>query len=162
MRAQNVREFAGSGESGGVALVGKKFDSAAFEEGSFRRQAARGFVFGGELAGFDFAGFDVRLIERIDADNGAGDGSGNFPAKEFLAERVDVRKGDANDGMTGFFESGDGGILGFVGFGGQAQIGEDTVVAVSLRLGKLFAIHGNDAPADFSGRFGDELLEPGA
>ena len=40
-----------------------------------------------------------------------GNGGGDFPAEEFLAEVVDVRDRDANDRMPGLLEGGDLGVL---------------------------------------------------
>jgi hypothetical protein len=57
--------------------------------------------------------------------------------------------------MTGFFESGYGGVLRLVGLGGETQIGEDAIAAVNGGFAKLFAVDGDDAFADFSRGFGD-------
>ena len=48
--------------------------------------------------------FNVRLVERIDAHNRAGDGGRKFPAEKFLSEIFDVFKLDADDRMTVCFE----------------------------------------------------------
>jgi len=64
--------------------------------------------------------------------------------------------------MPGFFESGDRGIHRAVVFFGEAQIGEDAIVAVDCWLADFFAIDGDDALANLTGGFGDELFEPGA
>ena len=160
--AKNFGEIGIIFEKRGVLVVGEELEALVFEERSLGRQLAGGFVFAGELAGFDFAGFDVGLVEGVDADDGAGDGSGDFPAEEFLAEVEFGADDDADDGMAGFFESGDGGVHRAVVFLGEAQIGEDAVVAVDGGLADFFAIDGDDAFADFAGGFGDELFEPRA
>jgi len=41
----------------------------------------RRFVLARQFLGFDFACFHVRLVECIDADDGAGDGRGNLQRK---------------------------------------------------------------------------------
>jgi len=94
------------------------------------------------FAGFDFAGFDVGLVKGVDADDGANGGSGNFPAEEFLAKVQFRADDDADDRMAGFFESGDGGVHRTIIFFGEAEIGEDAVVAVDGRLADFFAITG--------------------
>src|SRR2546429_5776347 len=80
-----------------VFLVGKKLNTAGLKERHFERQLALTLVFGGELARFHLAGFDVRLIERVDSDDGAGDGRGDLPAEKFLREAVDLFDADAHE-----------------------------------------------------------------
>ena len=45
---------------------------------------------GCQRAGRDLARLDIGLIERVDADDGAGDRDGHFPAEELLTDVVDV------------------------------------------------------------------------
>ena len=62
--------------------------------------------------------------------------------------------------MPGFFKRSYGGILGLVGLRRQPEISEHAIVAVNSRLGKAFAVHGNDPLADFPCGFRNQLLEP--
>src|SRR5690348_14203700 len=162
MSAQDIGKLARAGEGGSVALIGKQLNASVFEKRRLRRQLAGVLVFGGEFARFHFAGFDIGLIEGVDADDGTGDGGGDFPAKKFLADRVGIGNGDADDRMACLFDGGDGGVLRLVWFGGQPKVSENAIVAVELRLCELFTVDGNDALADFSCGFGNELFEPGA
>ena len=92
MRAQESREIRRSLhrllQSSGILFVGVELDALLFEKRRFRRQRSGLFVLVGQLPRFDFAGFHVRLIERVDPDDGARHGGGNFPAEKFLAEIV--------------------------------------------------------------------------
>src|SRR5450432_1407289 len=155
MSFQDFHEARAAFEGVGIFFVGVELDAVAFEKRRFVGQLAGFFVLAGQFFGFNFAGFDVGLIEGVDADDRACDGGGNFPAEEFLAEVVDIVDGDAYDGMAGGFKSADGGILGFVGGGFEAQIGEDAIVAVGVEFRERFAIDGDDAFADLAGGLGD-------
>src|ERR1700675_1629795 len=79
----------------GVLLVRVELHALVGEDGSFRGKRAVLFVLGGEFPSGDLAGFDVRLVERIDADDRTSDGGSDFPAQHFLAQLVNVRHGDA-------------------------------------------------------------------
>ena len=67
------------------------------------------------MLGHDLAGLDVGLIEGVDADDRAGDRCCDLPAEKFLAEAVGVGDGDADYGLSGFFDGGDLGVLRGVG-----------------------------------------------
>src|SRR6202030_3374235 len=92
----------------------------------------------------------------------ASDRGGDLRAEKFLTKIVRVLDGDTHDGQAVLLGGLDCGVLLFVRLGFEAEIGGNAIAAVRFRLGELFAIDGNDALALFSGRFGDELLEPGA
>ena len=62
--------------------------------------------------------------------------------------------------MSGFFESGNRSILGLVGLCRQSQISKESIVAIGCWFGETLAIHGNNAFADFSRGFGNQLFEP--
>ena len=64
--------------------------------------------------------------------------------------------------MSGLFEGVDFEVLICVWRGVEADVNEYAVVAVDIGCGEVFAIDGDDAFADFSGRLGDELFEPRA
>ena len=155
MRAEDFSEIGIIFEKRGVFVVGKELEALVFEERGLGGQSAGGFVFAGEFTGFDFAGFDIGLVKSVDANDGACGGGGDFPAEKFLAEVEFCADDDADDGMAGFFESGDGGVHGAIIFLGEAEIGEDPVVSVHGGLADFFAIDGNDALADLAGGFGD-------
>src|SRR5579859_440973 len=146
----------------GVFRVGVELLVIVGEERKFGRELSAGFVFAGKFSCFNFAGFDVGLIERVDADDSARDGSGNFTAEKFLAERVGIRQDDADDGVAGFREGIHSGGLLFVRIGLQTQIRENAIVAVQFGVRESFAVNGNNALAGFASRLRDQLLEPGA
>ncbi len=116
----------------------------------------------GEFFGLDFAGFHVRLVERVDTNDRAGHGRGDFPAEKLLAERVHVRKSNSNHGMPRFFNRRNRCVLSFVRFICQTQVDENSVTSIHAGLREFFAVHRNNSLADFSGGFGNQLFEPGA
>ena len=71
------------------------------------RQGTRLLVFCGQIARRNFARFDIGLIEGVDADDRAGNGSSNFPAEEFRSQIVNICHRNSNDWMAGFFDRGD-------------------------------------------------------
>src|SRR5438034_9736480 len=99
-----------------VFFVGVEPDAARFEKRDFRREASGSFVLGSELARLDFAGLDVRLIERVDSDNRTGHGSGDFPAKKFLPEIVDIWQRNAHDWMSRFLSASTAASWALLGF----------------------------------------------
>src|SRR5258708_37697368 len=162
MRFQNVYKFRAAFQCGGIFFIREKLDAFLFKERRLWWETSGRFVLARQLFGFDLAGFDVRLVEGVDADDGACDGGGDFPAKKFLAEIIGVRQSDAHDGMPSFFERSDRGILGLVRLRCQTHISENAIVAIGSRLGEAFAINRNNALADFSGGFGKQLFQPSA
>ena len=68
---------------GSILFVGEKFEASFFDDRFFGGKRAFAFVLRGELLGYDFAGFDVGLVEGVDPEYGARDGSSNLPAEKF-------------------------------------------------------------------------------
>src|SRR6266436_1029565 len=104
MRSQNVGKFRATFQCSRILFIGEKLDAFFLEERRFRRETSSHFILARQFLCFDLAGLDVRLVEGVDADNGARDGSGDFPAEKFLAKIVSVRQSDANDGVPRLFE----------------------------------------------------------
>ena len=96
MRAEPAlkrRIGAGLAQGARIALVGVERDAVLLEDRRFRAERA-GFLIGvGQLARCDLARFDVRLVERIDADDRSGDRGCDLEAEEFLGEHVRRRQG---------------------------------------------------------------------
>jgi hypothetical protein len=65
----------------------------------------------GQFAGLDLGGLDVGLVERIDAEHGAGDRGRHLEAEEFLADMVDRFHHDAHHRMAGLFQRGEFGVM---------------------------------------------------
>src|SRR5438034_10443807 len=84
-----------------VFCIGEELDAVLFKHRDFRWQSPGLFILLRQLPGFEFAGFNVRLVERIDANNRAGYGDRNFPTAEFLAQIVDVRDRNSNYWLYG-------------------------------------------------------------
>jgi len=103
----------------------------------------------------------VRLVERVDAERGAGGRGGDLPAQELGADPVRSGDVDADDGMAGRFDPVGGGGGLFVALF-QLQRDENTVVAVRLRIARWLAVDGDDALAALAGALGYQLLSPGA
>src|SRR5260370_12337454 len=88
VRREIFRQRTGTAESVAVPLVGKKRNAILGEEGRCRRQFTAPFVGGRELARLRLARLDVRLVERIDAEDPARTGRGDLPTEEFLPKRT--------------------------------------------------------------------------
>src|SRR5215471_7014626 len=86
----------------GVGRVSEQLDSAFFQQRRLGRQLAALLVLFRKPARGYLAGLNVRLVEGVDADDGAGHGGGKLPAKEFLSQVVDVGDVNAKDGLPSF------------------------------------------------------------
>ena len=115
MSFQHLSKFRAALQRSCILFVGEKLDALLFEERRFRRKTSGRFVLTRQFFGFDLARFDVRLVEGVDPDDGARDGRGDLPAKEFLAEIIGVGQSDAHDWVPGLFETGNRGILRLAG-----------------------------------------------
>src|SRR5579863_8291126 len=146
----------------GVLLVRVELQALVSEDGSFRGKRAVLFVLGGELARGDLAGFNVRLVERIDADDRTSDGGSDFPAQHFLAQLINVRHGDANYRLARLLERRYGGVLLRVRRRFQAQVREQAIVSVDSGSADGFAVHRNQTLAVLAGGFSEKLFEPRA
>ena len=82
------------------------------EDRRVRGERAGLFISVGELARLDLARFDIRLIERIDADDGSGDGGRDLEAEELLGNQICRGEPDAHDGLTGALQRRHGLVLG--------------------------------------------------
>ena len=145
-----------------VLVVGKEFDLVGRHHRRFRWQRAGFFESGGQLAGLDLGGFDIRLVERIDAEDGACHSSRDLEPKEFLADVVDRFHDDANDRMSGLFQRGELVVVGCVGFALGAEVDEEAIAAVSPGVAERLAIDRDQALAILAGRLRDQLFGPGA
>src|SRR5215475_6401540 len=97
-----IKRFSGS-ECRCVPVVRKELGVFGGQERRLGWQPVGGLVFASEFPSFDLAGFDVRLVERVDTNDGAGDGRGDFPSEKFLAEGVGVWQRDADNRLTCLF-----------------------------------------------------------
>src|ERR1700738_4590377 len=91
-------------ESGGAGVILEELDATFRKKRRFRRERTGHFVFGSQLARLVLARFDVGLVKCVDANNRAGHGCRNLPAKELLTKLVDVWNRDAHNWMAGAFE----------------------------------------------------------
>src|SRR5260370_40081177 len=148
-------------QRGCILLVRKQPYAVLIQNGLLCRQRSRAFVFCRQVAGGDFTCLDVRLIERIDADDRSSNRSCYFPPEELLTQVIRFTHSYAADGLPSPFERGHLLVLSRVGRRLQPQVGKDTVLTVDFDGTQLFAIHGNNAMSLLAGRFCDELLEPG-
>src|SRR5205814_9083882 len=100
---------------------------------------------------------DVRLVEWIDAEDGARDRRGEFPPEEFRAETIEARR-EPKHRMTGCFERVQLCRVGFVDL--RRDRDERAIVAVSSGTSERFVDDGQRASAVLSGALGDQLLDP--
>ena len=132
------------------------------KNGCLRRQLAGLLVGGGELARLVLAGLDIGLIERIDAEDRAGDRGGDLPAEEFLADVIAIGDGDAHDRMPARSSAATASSCFGIRFARQPQIDEQAIRAVDVGRAQRLGVDRDEALALLAGRFGEELLEPGA
>src|ERR1700730_6520890 len=71
-------------QRGCILFVRKEPRVVVTEDGFLRRQRSRAFVLCRQVAGGDFTCLDVRLIERIDTDDGSSNCGCYFPSEELL------------------------------------------------------------------------------
>src|SRR5579859_5604065 len=142
----------------GILLVGEEFDSVLLKDGRLGRQRTFLFVLRRELASCNLAGLDVGLIEGVDANDGAGYGSGHLPAEEFAAEIVGFVNGNPYDGMSSALQGVNRGILFGIRSGLQSQISKDAVVAVSFRRSQRLAVYRNQTLPFLASRFRQQLF----
>ena len=100
----------------------------------------------GQLPGLDLGGLDVGLVERIDAEHGAGHRGRHLEAEEFLADMVDRFHDDANHRMAGLFQRGELGVMRRVVFAFGADIDEEAVVAVERGRRRAFRRRSGSGP----------------
>ena len=125
-----------------------------------RRQRAGFLKRRGQFARLDLARLDVGLIERIDAEDRAGNRGRDLEAEEFLAD--DGRSTSCRCGPP------DGRPLRARRAARparhrprrRAQIDEQAIVAIGRGVAERLVVDRNDALAVLAGRFGDQLLEP--
>ena len=112
-----------------VARVGEELEAAVARRTAVSaRQRARLFIGRGQLARLDLARLDIGLVERIDADDRAGDRGRHLPAEKLLAELQRSRDRDAHNRVPGRFERRDRPLLFAVLAVGEPQIGEQPIV----------------------------------
>ena len=153
---------AGLAQRFGVILVGVEREGSVGTDRRFARQCSRFLKSVGQLTRLVFARFDVGLIERIDADHGAGNRSGDLEAEELLADMIERILHDADHRMAGFLQCLKFRLMTFVGLAFQREIDEAAIVAVDFRSAERLAVHGDQALAVFAGQFRKQLLSPGA
>ena len=149
-------------ELGRVARIGIEGQAVLAEHRRLLGQAMRLLVFVGQRARLVLARLDIRLIERVDADDRAGHGGGDLPAEEFLADMPDILDADARDRMAGLLQRLHRLALRRIDLPVQLQIGEESVVAVAIRRGERLAGERDQSTALLAGTFRQKLLQPGA
>ena len=149
-------------ELGGVARIGIEGHAILAEYRRLFGQAMRLLVGLGQRARLVLARLDIRLVERVDADDRAGHGGGDLPAEEFLADVPDILHADPRDRMAGPLQRLHRLALRRIGLPVQLQVGEEPVAAVALGRGERLAGQ-RDQPAPLLARaLRQKLLQPGA
>ena len=105
---------------------------------------------------------DVRLVERVDAEDRAGDRGRDLPAERLGAEVDRVGDLDPDDRVAGRLERVGQGVAAAVGPAGQGEPDERPVGAVGLDRTERLEVDRDDPDAVLAGALGDELLGPGA
>ena len=145
-----------------VARVRIEREAVFAEYRRFRWQALRFGIDFHHCARLQLARFDVRLIERIDRQDRAGDGDGDLPAEKLPAKAPHVLDANARNRMSRAFERRDGVDLRGVRLPLQLDVDEKAVGAVTFGRRQRFARDGDQAAPQFSGTLRQQLFEPGA
>ena len=131
-----------------------------------RRPAGRHFAVARQEISRPLLGLlDVRLVEWIDPEDGAGDRRRHFPAEELAAKIDRVGDLDADHGVAGSLEIAGQGIGcrdGIPCGAGEAEPDERPVGPEGRDGSGRFAVDRDDPDAALAGALGDELLRPGA
>ena len=116
-----------------IGFVGVEIGFVGRHDRLLRRQRARLLERAGQLARLDLGCLDVGLVERIDAEDGAGHRRRHLEAEELLADMVDRLHDDADHGMAGRLQRGEFFVMRGVVFALGADVDEEAVVAVESR-----------------------------
>ena len=117
---------------GRIARIGIESHAILAKQRRVFGQTMRFLIGIGQRARLVLARLDIRLVERVDADDRAGDGGGDLPAEEFLADVPDILYADSRDRMAGPLQRLHGLALRRIDLPVQLQIGEEPVAAVAL------------------------------
>ena len=112
----------------------------------------------GQLLGL----LDVGLVERVDAQDGAGDGGRDLPAHELGAEVDRVVDGDPDDRVSGLGEGGRQRRPRAGGAVGQGDPDEGAIRSRRPDVAERLQVDGHDPDAVLAGALRDELLQPAA
>src|SRR5262249_31107310 len=104
----------------------------------------------------------VRLVERVDAEHGAGRRRRDLPAHELRADAQRLDQADVDDRMAGRAQPLDQAVAPvFLPVAAmKAEADEQSVVAVDRRRAERLTGNRHDAGPALAGRLGDELLDP--
>src|SRR6185437_5868846 len=126
----------------GQRVVSTKFDSVSRicvksetvfpEYWLLLRKALRFFILVSECARLVLTRLNIRLVERIDADDRTGNGSRHLPAKEFLAYVPDVLHADMRNRMASPLQCRHRLALQCILLSLKLKVGKETVVAIAL------------------------------
>ncbi len=147
-------------ECGGVARIGIERQAILAENRLLLWKAVRLLIVLRERTGLVLARFDIRLIERVDADDCAGYGDRDLPAEELLADMPNIRHADPHDRMASPLQRRDRLLLSKVNLPIQLQVDEESVAPIAVGARERLPGQGNQAPPLLTGAFGEKLLQP--
>ncbi len=141
-------------------LGGRRVDDGldVHEPVGLRARRARGDDRSERLAGEHLGALDVRLVERVDAQHGAGVGRRDLPEHHLARHVGEAEHVEHDGGVAGVDEPVDRRVE----RGVPAQVREHAVVAVDARAADRLLGDGHDARAVLAGRLREQLLEPEA
>src|SRR5262249_20669595 len=135
----------------GVGIVGENLDTVLLQNRYLAWQNAASLVGVCQGPCLDFAGFNVGLIKWIDRHDGAGDGSCDLPAEEFLGKMMAVGEVDAHDRLACAFQRRYSVILTSVRLIRQPDVSEQSVRAISRRGSQRFIVYRDESLAVLAG-----------
>ena len=128
-----------------------------------RGQTPRGFVLGEQPVGRVFRELHVGLIERIDREDRAGNGRGDFPAHELGAQGGGLRHVDRDDRHPLGGDRAEGDVARVLAWRAvYAHAHEQPIHAIPRGISERLAGDRHDAGTVLSRALGDELFDPEA
>src|SRR6185437_14810896 len=128
-----------------IARIGVESHAVLTEYRLLPRKIVRLLELVGQRPRLLLACLHVRLVERVDADDGAGHGCRDLPAEEFLADMPDILDPDPRDRMPRPLQRLYRLALRAIGMSVQLQIGEEPVTAVAVGRGERLVRQRNEA-----------------
>src|ERR1700722_16853101 len=88
----------------------------------------------GQFPSLDLGGFDVGLVERVDAEDGAGNRGRHLKPEKFLADMIYRFEDDANHRMSGSFQRRKLVVMRWVAFAFGTEIDEEPILAIERHV----------------------------
>ena len=150
----------GAREDAGVLRVGEEAEAIAEQRGRLGRKGPGLLDRRRHLARRHLGGLHVGLVEGVHSQDGAGDGGGDLPAEELLADVGGVGDVDADHRRPGPLQRRDGPVLLRRRRKGQPDVHEESILPDAARRSDRLAHHRHDPLPLLPEGLGHQLLDP--